>query len=130
MTAPPGLMAEARWRGTSVALLLVLSAALTGSFRFLGTPEFNNDHFVQLTAAAQQMLFGEWPTRDFFDIGRPLQIVASAAAQRLIGHNLFAEALLVSAAFGIAAAVTAAIIFAVTVRHGDHLEAAASQSTT
>ena len=106
MTALPGLMAEARWRGRSVALLLVLSAALTGSFRFLGTPEFDNDHFVQLTAA-QQMLFGEWPTRDFIDIGRPLQIVASAAAQRLIGHNLFAEALLVSAAFGIAAAVTA-----------------------
>ena len=96
-----------------VALLVIFSAALTASFRFLGTPEFNNDHFVHL-AAAQQVLFGEWPTRDFIDIGRPLQIVASAAAQRVIGHNLFAEALLVSAAFGIAAAFTAAIVFGLT----------------
>ena len=106
-------MAGERRRHTQMALLVILSAALTASFRFLGTPEFNNDHFVHL-AAAQQVLFGEWPTRDFIDIGRPLQIVASAAAQRVIGHNLFAEALLVSAAFGIAAAFTAAVVFRVT----------------
>lgn len=104
---------ERRWRGVSVALLVILSGALTASFRFLATSEFNNDHFVHLTAA-QQMLFGEWPTRDFIDIGRPLQIVASAVAQRLLGHNLFAEALLVSAAFGIAAALTASIVFTLT----------------
>ena len=96
-----------------MALLVVLSGVLTASFRFLGTAEFNNDHFVHLTAA-QQVLFGEWPTRDFIDIGRPLQIVASAAAQRFIGHNLFAEALLVSAAFGAAAALTAAVVFTLT----------------
>ena len=113
MTALAGVIAEERWRGVSVALLVILSGVLTASFRFLGTPEFNNDHFVHLTAA-QQVLFGEWPTRDFIDIGRPLQIMASAAAQRLIGHNLFAEALLVSAAFGIAAALTAAIVSTLT----------------
>ena len=106
-------MADDRRRHVQMALLVILSAALTASFRFLGTPEFNNDHFVHL-AAAQQVLYGEWPTRDFIDIGRPLQIVASAAAQRVIGHNLFAEALLVSAAFGVAAAFTAAIVFRLT----------------
>ena len=103
---------ERRWRGVSVALLVILTGGLTASLRFLGDA-FNNDHFVHLTAA-QQMLFGEWPTRDFIDIGRPLQIVASAVAQRLLGHNLFAETLLVSAAFGIAAALTAAIVFELT----------------
>jgi hypothetical protein len=114
VTPQAGLDAEGdRWRAASMALLIVLSAALTAAFRFLGTAEFNNDHFVHLTAA-QQVLFGEWPTRDFIDIGRPLQIVASAAAQRFIGHNLFAEALLVSAAFGVAAALTAAIVFRLT----------------
>jgi hypothetical protein len=113
VTVLPGVVAEERWRPVTVALLVVVSAALTASFRFLGTTEFNNDHFVHL-AAAQQVLFGEWPTRDFIDIGRPLQIVASAAAQRVVGHNLFAEALLVSVAFGVAAAFTAAIVFRLT----------------
>jgi len=96
-----------------VILLVIGSAVLTASFRFLGTPEFNNDHFVHLTAA-QQMLFGEWPTRDFIDVGRPLQILASAAAQRLIGRSLFAEAVLVSAAFGAAAALSSVVVFRLT----------------
>jgi hypothetical protein len=103
---------ERRWRGVLVASLVVLSGALTASFRFLAV-RFSNDHFVHLTAA-QQMLFGDWPTRDFIDIGRPLKIVASAAAQYLLGHTLFSEAVLVSAAFGIAAALTAAIVFKLT----------------
>jgi hypothetical protein len=93
-------------------LLVLVSAILTAAFRFLGI-SFNNDHFVHLTAA-QQMLFGEWPTRDFIDIGRPLQIVASALAQRVMGESLFSEAVLVSAAFGIAAAATAAVVFTLT----------------
>jgi hypothetical protein len=60
------------------------------------------------------MLFGDWPTRDFIDIGRPLTIIASAVAQRLLGRTLFAEALLVSAGFGMAAALTAVTIFELT----------------
>jgi hypothetical protein len=96
-----------------VVLLVSGSAVLTASFRFLGTPEFNNDHFVHLTAA-QQVLFGDWPSRDFIDIGRPLQILASAAAQRLIGPDLFAEALLVSAGFGAAAALTLVVVLGLT----------------
>ena len=103
------------------ALLVSGCAVLTALVRFLATT-FNNDHFVHL-AAAQQMLFGEWPTRDFIDIGRPLQIVASAAAQYLLGRTLFAEAVLVSVVFGIAAALTAAIVLRLT---GSSLAALAS----
>jgi hypothetical protein len=65
-------------RSLSVALLITLSGVLIASFRFLST-SFNNDHFVH-PVAAQQMLFGDWPTRDFIDVDRPLQIAASAAA--------------------------------------------------
>jgi hypothetical protein len=97
----------------SMAGLVILSGVLTASFRFLATVGFNNDHFVHLSAA-QQMLFGDWPSRDFIDIGRPLTIVASAAVQYLFGHTLFAEALLVSAGFGVAAALTAATVFELT----------------
>jgi hypothetical protein len=93
--------------------LAAAAGALTASFRFLATPGFNNDHFVHLTAA-QQMLFGDWPTRDFIDIGRPLTIITSAIGQQVLGRTLFAEAVLVSIAFGIAAALTAVIVRDVT----------------
>jgi hypothetical protein len=52
------------------------------------------------------MLFGDWPTRDFLDPGLPLMYAISAAAQLVFGRNLFAEAMLVSGAFGLAAALT------------------------
>jgi hypothetical protein len=97
----------------AAARLVILSGVVTASFRFLATVGFNNDHFVHLSAA-QQMLFGDWPNRDFIDIGRPLTIAASAAAQSLFGRTLFAEALLVSAGFGVAAALTAATILQLT----------------
>ena len=93
----------------SVAGLVGVSGVVTAVLRFLATRGFNNDHFVHLSAA-QQMLFGDWPTRDFIDIGRPLTIATSAAAQYLLGRTLLAEAILVSVAFGIAAAFTAALV--------------------
>lgn len=108
----PPVVTGSRRRAVFVVLVVVLSGALTAAFRFL-TISFNNDHFVHLTAA-QQMLFGDWPTRDYIDIGRPLQIAGSAAAQYLLGHTLFSEAVLVSAALGVAAAITATVVFTFT----------------
>jgi hypothetical protein len=99
--------------GTSVPLLVVASGVLTASFRFLATRGFNNDHFVHLSGA-QQMLFGDWPTRDFIDIGRPLTMAMSAAAQYVFGRTLLSEAILVSVAFGVAASLTAALVVALT----------------
>ncbi len=87
-------------------LVSIAIFAFGGSLYFLSATYFGDDHFVHLSAA-QQMLFGDWPTRDFIDVGRPLTIVASAVAQRIIGHDLFSEAVLVSAAIGLAAALTA-----------------------
>ena len=98
---------------SSFMLIAVMCAAMTAAFRFLATTGFSNDHFVHLTAA-QQMLFGDWPTRDFIDVGRPLQILLSAAMQALVDRSFFAEALLVSIAFGVAAAFTAAVVLDLT----------------
>src|SRR4029077_12296195 len=56
------------------------------------------------------MLLGEWPTRDWIDPGLPLMFGASALAQRIFGSTLFAEAMLVSIAFGLAAAFTVAAV--------------------
>ena len=79
--------------------------ALTVLYRFLATASFPNDEHEYLAGAQQMLLAGEWPTRDFFDPGRPLMYVASAAAQIVFGQTLFAEALLTSLAFGVAAAL-------------------------
>ena len=78
---------------------------VTALYRFLATASFPNDEHEYLAGAQQILLAGEWPTRDFFDPGRPLMYAASAAAQVLFGHTLFAEAVLTSVAFGVAAAL-------------------------
>jgi hypothetical protein len=79
--------------------------AFTVALRFLATTSFSNDEYVSL-AGAQQMLFGEWPTRDFVDNGAPLMYTASAAAQLIFGRSLFAEAMLTAIAFALAAVLT------------------------
>ncbi len=84
--------------------------ALAAAFRFLALKNgFVNDHFVYISGG-RQMLFGEWPTRDWIDPGLPLMFGASALAQAVFGSTLFAEAVLVSIAFGLAAAFTAAAV--------------------
>jgi len=79
--------------------------ALIVALRFLATTSFSNDEYVSL-AGAQQMLFGEWPTRDFIDTGGPLMFTVSAASQLIFGRSLFAEAMLTAAAFALAAVLT------------------------
>jgi len=100
-------------RRVTWVLLIVLSAALTAAFRFLALT-FANDHFTHLISAQQMLMAGEWPTRDFLDLGRPLQILVSAATQRLFGETLLTEAAVVCAAFGLASAATAAVVFMAT----------------
>lgn len=81
--------------------LLVLVAAL----RFLSLTGFPDDHYVHL-AGAQQMLRGEWPSRDFVDLGAPLTYAISATAFWLFGERQVTEAALMAVSFGLAAVVT------------------------
>jgi hypothetical protein len=91
---------------TPTPIVVVCGAfVLTALYRFLATASFPNDEHEYLAGAQQMLLAGEWPTRDFFDPGRPLMYGASAAAQIVFGQPLFAEALLTSLAFGAAAAL-------------------------
>ena len=99
-----------RLRAASFGAALALLFGLTALFRFTALSDgFSNDHYLHL-GNAQQMLFGEWPTRDFLDHGMPLMYVASATAQRWLGQTLFAEAVLVAVGFALAAALTAAAV--------------------
>ena len=82
-------------------------------FRYLSLNGFSNDHYVHL-AGAQQMLFGEWPSRDFVDLGAPLTYALSAAAQELFGRGLLTEAVLTAILFAIAAVLTLRVVLALT----------------
>ena len=77
-TAPVG-------RAATVAACGIV-VVLTAGLRFLSTVSLSNDEYVSL-AGAQQMLFGEWPTRDFLDTGGPLMYAASAASQLVFGRS-------------------------------------------
>ncbi len=88
----------------AVAAAAVIAGLVAALIRYLGLEGFSNDHF-QYLAAAQQMLLGEWPTRDFADPGMPLMYAASAAAQIVFGRSLFAEAMLIAIAYGVTAAL-------------------------
>jgi hypothetical protein len=100
--------AWARWIVPALAFL-----AGAGLRYLLLNVGFPNDHFVYITAG-WQMLSGDWPTRDWVDPGLPLQFLASAGAQAVLGPTLFAEGVLVSVAFGAAAALTAVVVLAST----------------
>lgn len=52
------------------------------------------------------MLHGEWPSRDFVDLGAPLTYAISAAAQAIFGARQLTEALLMACAFGLGAVLT------------------------
>jgi hypothetical protein len=94
-------------RQSSIAASAIGVALLTAAWRFLTFTGFNNDHYIYL-AGAQQMVFGEWPVRDFVDPGWPLMYGVSAVARLLLGRELWVELLLVSSAFAIGAAFTLA----------------------
>jgi hypothetical protein len=96
------------------AALFAAASVVTAAFRFLALANgFSNDHFVYITGG-WQMLFGEWPTRDFIDPGLPLMFASSALAQSVLGPTLFAEAVLVALFFGLAAAITGATVLHLT----------------
>ncbi len=78
----------------------------TAAFRFLASEGFSDDDYVHL-AGAQQMLFGDLPSRDFLDPGHPLMFVVSAIGQALLGHSFLSEVLVVGLMFGLTAAATA-----------------------
>ncbi len=93
--------------------LIAIAFIVAATFRFLAFSGIPNDHFLHL-AGAQQILFGEWPTRDFSDAGTPLMYAASALAQVVFGRTMYSEAILVAASFGLGAALTVAAVRSLT----------------
>jgi hypothetical protein len=86
-----------------VALMLALAV---GAFRYLSIAGFSNDHYMHM-AAGQQIAMGEWPSRDYVELGLPLMEALSAIPFLVVPNApLFGEALLVAGMFGLAAVFT------------------------
>jgi hypothetical protein len=94
---------RARVLWASVALVLALGVGL---FRYLSIAGFSNDHYMHM-AAGQQIAMGEWPSRDYVELGLPLMEALSAIPFLLIPQApLFGEALLVAVMFALATVFT------------------------
>ena len=90
---------------SSRALGLTL-ATLAGIHQAVIASAPTNDDFMHLVIA-NQILAGDWPYRDFFDLYGPFMYGASALAQLLLGQRLLSEAVIV----GVALAVSTYLVF-------------------
>jgi hypothetical protein len=82
-----------------------LIGLLAFAFRFLTLSPIENDHFVML-ARAQQVLFGDWPIRNFEDPGQPLFYLLTSGLASVFGHVLATNVVLCIALQAIAASCT------------------------
>ena len=89
--------------GRAIGLTL---AACAGVHQAVIASTPTNDDFMHL-AIANQILAGEWPFRDFFDLYGPFMYGASALGRLLFGHRLLSEAVVV----GVALAVSTYLVF-------------------
>ena len=92
LSTPGRLARPSRFGRIPLGILDLGVFAGTFVFRWI-TVEFPNDHFQHLSRG-RQILLGDVPIRDFFDVGFFLQNYLSSAAQLVFGYNLFGEALL------------------------------------
>jgi hypothetical protein len=88
------------------AAVAAVLAIVVGGFRFLAIAGFSNDHYMHM-AAGQQIALGEWPSRDYVELGLPLMEALSAIPFLLVPDApLFGEAVLIAVMFGTAAVFT------------------------
>ena len=98
-----------------IARALALTGLAAGFFAFSWILRYNepegsfagllDDHYFYVVRG-WQMLYGEWPDRDFVDIGAPLMFVLSAAAQWLGGRGTWPEIVLCVTMLSAAAALS------------------------
>jgi Dolichyl-phosphate-mannose-protein mannosyltransferase len=94
-----------RIRGQKTLRRALPIGLLAFAFRFLTLSPIENDHFVVL-ARAQQVLFGDWPIRNFEDPGQPLFYLVTSALAAVFGHVLATNVVLCITLQAIAASCT------------------------
>src|SRR4030095_461287 len=94
-----------RIRGQKTLRRALPIGLLAFAFRFLTLTSIENDHFVML-ARAQQVLFGDWPIRNFEDPGQPLFYLLTSALAAVFGDVLATNVVLCITLQAIAASCT------------------------
>jgi hypothetical protein len=87
-------------------LIGIALAVVAGVLQAVIASSPTNDDFLHVVLA-RQILGGDWPVRDFFDLGTWLAYGISAASQLIFGHRLLAEAVVV----GVMLAVSTYLVF-------------------
>jgi hypothetical protein len=88
--------------GTRPTYLVAIVAFVYG---YVTTGAIENDHFVML-ARAFQVLYGDWPVRDFVDPGQPLAYLISTGGAALFGPTLLVNVVVCLLFFAATAAFT------------------------
>ena len=104
--------------------MAVVVGGVAFAVRYALTGAIENDHFVTF-ARALQVLYGDWPVRDFEDPGFPLSYLLSSAVAALFGPSLFANVLLSILLLALTSALTYLLAFRATGSHTTALVACA-----
>jgi len=88
-------------------------AVMAFAYGYVTTGAIENDHFVML-ARALQVLYGDWPVRDFVDPGQPLSYLVSTAAAAMFGPTLLVNVVLCLVFLAATAAFTYLLVWRAT----------------
>jgi hypothetical protein len=97
---------------TPTTLALVVGI-LAFAARYALTGAIENDHFVTFTRGLQ-VLYGDWPVRDFDDPGFPLSYLISTVTAAIFGPSLFVNVLLCILLLALTSALTYLLAFRAT----------------
>jgi hypothetical protein len=93
--------------------MAVIVGSVAFAVRYALTGAIENDHFVTF-ARAVQVLYSDWPVRDFEDPGFPLSYLLSTAVAALFGPSLLVNVLLCILLLAVTSAFTYLLVFRAT----------------
>ena len=99
--------------------------AIAFSARYALTGAIENDHFVTFTRGLQ-VLYGDWPVRDFDDPGFPLSYLVSTVTAALFGPSLLVNVVLCVLLIALTSSVTWLVAYRATGNASAALVAAAA----
>jgi hypothetical protein len=104
--------------------MAVVVGGVAFAVRYALTGAIENDHFVTFTRALQ-VLYGDWPVRDFEDPGFPLSYLLSSVVAAVFGPSLLVNVLLSILLLALTSALTYLLVFRATRSHTAALVASA-----
>jgi hypothetical protein len=102
-----------RWPARTPTSIAVIVGTAAFATRYALTGAIENDHFVTF-ARAVQVLYGDWPVRDFEDPGFPLSYLLSTAVAAVFGPSLLVNVLLCILLLAVTSAFTYLLVFRAT----------------